>query len=61
MTVGRGHEEAENLQEQDGHGAEDEPHAGRPAARSEKQHYAVELAAGRGDGGPAGFDDAGLG
>ena len=41
---------AENLEEQDGNAAEDEPHPGGPAARSEERHHAREPAEGGGDG-----------
>ena len=50
MAARGGHEAAEHLQEQDGDTAEDEPHSGGPAARSEKRHHARQLATGRRNG-----------
>ena len=38
-----------NLEEQDGDVAEDEPHSGGPAARSEERHHARKPAEGGGD------------
>jgi hypothetical protein len=56
----RGNEEEKNIQKQDGHAAEDQPHPGGPAPESEKRHHAFQPATGGGDGGTAGDDRAGL-
>ena len=44
-------EEEENLEEQDGHVAQDEPFTGGPPARPEERHYTRQPATGGGDGG----------
>jgi hypothetical protein len=45
-----------NLEEQNGHTAEDQPHAGGPASECKRRHHAFEPAASRGDGGPPRHD-----
>ncbi len=50
MAARRGHAETENLQKQDGRAAQDEPHPGGQAARSEKRYHAFKPSAGGCDG-----------
>ena len=45
-----------NLQEQNGHAAQDEPDAGGPAAQRQRRHHAVEPTTRRGDRGPPRHD-----
>ena len=56
MAVGRGHEDKEDLQEQNGRVAEDQSLAGRLAPRPEKRYHPREPATGRSDGRSAGDD-----
>jgi hypothetical protein len=49
-----------NIQKQDGHTAENQPHPGGPATESEERHHAIQPATGGRDGGTASDDRAGL-
>ena len=60
VATRRGYEEEKNIQKQDGHAAEDQPHPGGPAPESEKRHHPVQPATSGGDGGTASDDRAGL-